>query len=401
MLSDGCTTFEYDSANRLLKAGGHTYTYNAEDIRIRNLCGDADTTYTYNTNCKLSQLLTKTTNGITTKYVYGNGLIGEEKCGEFKTYHFDFRGSTVAITDINGNITDTFKYDTYGNVTEHIGDSFVIFGYNGRDGVITDKNGLIYMRARYYSPAMRRFINADIIHGQISNSTSLNRYAYVNGNPVSFVDPFGLEKERGSSSSANINLKNIWEEIKDFEFVSKLMHFFINEKNLALFDELIKKVIKTSEKPNEIARGYWEKIVAEELDFIDGIIGGASVSSKVLKVTDVTYNIFSGFLSAGSNALENYINGVAGWRITTDAAVDVVYNFTTGAVSDKVGKLSAAGAAVLSLNPELIILAGISGNIATEGLLMGIFEGWKIKEEKSILDWTKEGADWLLDEIRE
>ena len=79
-------SFVYDSANRLLSAGGNTYTYNAEDVRIRNLCSDADTVYTYNTNCKLSQLLCKTTNGITTKYVYGLGLIGEEKCGEFKTY---------------------------------------------------------------------------------------------------------------------------------------------------------------------------------------------------------------------------------------------------------------------------------------------------------------------------
>ena len=50
------------------------------------------------------------------------------------------------------------------------------------------------MRARYYSPDMRRFINTDIIHGKISDSTSLNRYAYVNGNPVSFTDPFGLAK---------------------------------------------------------------------------------------------------------------------------------------------------------------------------------------------------------------
>ena len=81
--------------------------------------------------------------------MYGLGLIGEEKQYCFKTYHFDYRGSTVALTDEYGNITDTFKYDTYGNVTEHIGDSFVIFGYNGRDGVITDRNGLIYMRARY------------------------------------------------------------------------------------------------------------------------------------------------------------------------------------------------------------------------------------------------------------
>ncbi len=201
IISHADTQFEYDSANRLIKAGNHKYTYNAEDVRIRNLCDDADTTYTYNTNCRLSQLLTKTTNGTTTKYVYGHGLIGEDKCGVFKTYHFDYRGSTVAITDINGNITDTFKYDTYGNMTEHTGNSFVIFGYNGRDGVVTDKNGLIYMRARYYSPAMRRFINADILHGEISDSTSLNRYAYVNGNPVSYVDPFGLSKERGETTS--------------------------------------------------------------------------------------------------------------------------------------------------------------------------------------------------------
>ena len=41
----------------------------------------------------------------------------------------------------------------------------VIFGYNGRDGVVTDHNGLIYMRARYYSSEMKRFVNADIIAG--------------------------------------------------------------------------------------------------------------------------------------------------------------------------------------------------------------------------------------------
>ena len=200
MLNNGSISFEYDSANRLIKAGDHAYTYNTEDIRIKNLCDGYETTYTYNTNCKLSQLLTKTTNGIVTKYVYGKGLIGEQKCDEgFKTYHFDYRGSTVAITDQRGNITDTFKYDTYGNMTEHIGNSFVIFGYNGRDSVVTDRNGLLYMRARYYSPDMRRFINADIISGKISNAITLNRYAYANGNPVSNTDPFGLSVEnRGS-----------------------------------------------------------------------------------------------------------------------------------------------------------------------------------------------------------
>ena len=119
------------------------------------------------------------------------------------------RGSTVAITDMCGNVIDTFRYDTYGKVTEHIGNSFVIFGYNGRDGVVTDKNGLIYMRARYYSPEMKRFVNADILHGTISDSTSLNRYAYANGNPVSFVDPFGLSATPGVSDYMREEIEKI------------------------------------------------------------------------------------------------------------------------------------------------------------------------------------------------
>lgn len=138
---------------------------------------------------------------IITKYVYGIGLIGEETSGSFKTYHFDYRGSTTAITDINGNVTDTFEYDTYGNLISRTGTSAVIFLYNGRDGVVTDENGLIYMRARYYSPKLKRFINADIIAGEISNAVTLNRYAYANGNPVSNIDPFGLSAERGNKSS--------------------------------------------------------------------------------------------------------------------------------------------------------------------------------------------------------
>ena len=56
----------------------------------------------------------------------------------------------------------------------------------------TDVNGLYYMRARYYDQTIKRFINRDVLSGEIGNSQSLNRFCYVRGNPVSLTDPFGL-----------------------------------------------------------------------------------------------------------------------------------------------------------------------------------------------------------------
>ena len=315
MLNNGVKIFTYDSANRLITADGHTYTYNAEDVRIRNLCTDEDTTYTYNTNCKLSKLLCKTTNGITTKYVYGHGLIGEEKCGNFKTYHFDFRGSTVAITDQYGNITDTFAYDTYGKLISRTGNSFVIFGYNGRDGVITDRNGLIYMRARYYSPEMKRFINADIIPGEISDSTSLNRYSYVNGNPVSFVDPFGLSKERAGISQADYEkfIKTLNELFifskkykgKEFKVDVGVLTYYLNyEMRLGNgpvdIDNLIEGQIELC-KSIDFSKGTFKKKTGSEIllgieysvDIDDYNSVSASMTIKHDKTTSAEYQITS------------------------------------------------------------------------------------------------------------
>ncbi len=57
---------------------------------------------------------------------------------------------------------------------------------------MTDDNSLYCMRQCYYNPQIKRFINQDILTGSIGNSVSLNRYSYVEGNPVSYTDPFGL-----------------------------------------------------------------------------------------------------------------------------------------------------------------------------------------------------------------
>ena len=53
------------------------------------------------------------------------------------------------------------------------------------------------MRARYYNTDIKRFINRDIVDGTIQNSQSLNKYSYVQGNPISLTDPFGLCPEGG------------------------------------------------------------------------------------------------------------------------------------------------------------------------------------------------------------
>ena len=132
-------------------------------------------------------------------------------------YHFDHLGSTRKITDKAGKIKYSFHYGTYGELlsvwdsdstentdakSDSIASSITLasinskhpirFLYNGALGVITDDSGLLYMRQRYYETDIKRFINQDVLTGDTTESQSLNRYAYVQGNPINYNDPFGL-----------------------------------------------------------------------------------------------------------------------------------------------------------------------------------------------------------------
>lgn len=124
-------------------------------------------------------------------YVYAAGmLLYEETDGATKTYHYDYRGSTVAITDDIQLIVDRILYGPYGETVARQGNTDTPFLLHGAYGVETHVNGLVCMRARYYSPETRRFVNAD----PMGFEAGTNWYAFVSGNPVSNGDPLDLAR---------------------------------------------------------------------------------------------------------------------------------------------------------------------------------------------------------------
>ena len=188
-------TFSYDSRNRLTSSSNvgspTTYSYDAENVLIATPLPNGTTRYMVNPNHGLSKTLKRYKDGKTTRYVHGVGLLYETTGNDLRVYHYDYRGSTVAISDEIGQVTDRFTYSPYGVETRLSGETDTPFRFNGQYGVKTIQYGLqkiLHMRARFYSPSLRRFLNADPIQFGGGN----NWYAYANGNPVSNIDPFGL-----------------------------------------------------------------------------------------------------------------------------------------------------------------------------------------------------------------
>lgn len=199
------TSLGYDARNRLVSAGGITNTYDAANNRVAQSTATSTTYFVVNPNAKLPQVLMRIKGTTTNYYVYGAGLLYQvtetATTTNTATYHYDFRGSTVAITDGSGLITDRIEYSTYGSQTYRLGNSDTPFLFNGRYGVMADPNGLLYMRARYYNPYICRFTSAD----PTGFNGGLNWFTFANGNPTSLLDPFGLHVSGDSDNSGLLN----------------------------------------------------------------------------------------------------------------------------------------------------------------------------------------------------
>jgi RHS repeat-associated protein len=187
--ASGTTTYTWDSRNRLVAMSGSGVSAN----------------FVYDA---LGRRVSKTINGTTTEYQFdGNDIVVEIGSGAVAAtylrslaidepfirqssstaefYHTDALGSVLALTDQAGAIQSTYRYDPFGNTTI-TGTSSNVFQFSGREA---DQTGLYFLRARYYSPTLHRFISEDPI-GLLGGDP--NFYVYVENNPINLTDSTGF-----------------------------------------------------------------------------------------------------------------------------------------------------------------------------------------------------------------
>ena len=65
------------------------------------------------------------------------------------------------------------------------------FQYEG--GYFESSTGLVKFGTRYYNPNLGRWTQQDPVGGSLGNADTLNRYLYVDDDPVNEVDPGGTD----------------------------------------------------------------------------------------------------------------------------------------------------------------------------------------------------------------
>jgi RHS repeat-associated protein len=140
------------------------------------------------------------------RYVYGHGLISrEEDAGTWQSYVFDGQGSTLALVDLSGTVTDRFAWSPYGAPLARQGTTVDPFRYHGRDGAADFGVGVLLMRFRPYQPGVQRFTTRDMLFGNGLSPQTQNRYAFVLGNPAQRIDPLGLTSDHGGGGGGGLS----------------------------------------------------------------------------------------------------------------------------------------------------------------------------------------------------
>ena len=240
---DACF-YEYDGFNQLIQAveGDKTirYIYNGDGLRISKSVNNVITNYILDGANVIAEL--NENNDITSEYLRGVNLIACD-IGTQERQYYTFNGhgdvvqlissgkNTATIDKINEamytvegrpgynpgadlnkdgmiNIMDlmlaldgvsmTYEYDAFGNEKVSDINDTNPFRYCGE--YFDKETETYYLRARYYSPGIGRFISEDPIRD------GLNWYVYCENNPIILFDPFGLAptKEEAAAMAEHI-----------------------------------------------------------------------------------------------------------------------------------------------------------------------------------------------------
>jgi RHS repeat-associated protein len=192
--------FAWDGAGRLTSAAGVALAYNGLGDIVSRTTGAGTTTFAHHYALGLAPIVVETPPAVAAARYYiwtpgGQLLYSFESGANSPTfYHFDRIGSTLALSDAAGVITDSYAYGPFGEAAQHTGTSTQPFTYVGAWGVRAE-GALFDMRARHYDPATARFLSRDPAPISLTNPKRLNLYEYAAQNPGSFIDPRGLRDE--------------------------------------------------------------------------------------------------------------------------------------------------------------------------------------------------------------
>ncbi len=189
------TSYGYDVENRLLSAQEPsrllTYQYDHEGVRVSATVDGVSRHFLVDKNRPLAQVLEERDGAglLQASYVYGLDLISQRRAGVDSFYHYDALGSTRALTDASGAVTDSYVFGAFGNQLAEVGSTTNSYRFAGEQ--FDSELDLYYLRARYLDTATGRFSSVDPVAGLVDQPQTLQRYNYALSDPVNLIDPSG------------------------------------------------------------------------------------------------------------------------------------------------------------------------------------------------------------------